>query len=111
MDAIGLAFESNGADGRLRTGFDDASELPDGSILRGVQGIGELLARDRAFERSLARQLLVYALGRGTAEADDALVDALAARLHETGSFAELVEGIVLSDAFRTRQVVMRAGR
>ena len=111
MDAIGLAFESNAPDGRLRTGFDDASELPDGSILRGVRGIGDLLARDRAFERSLARQLLVYALGRGTAEADDALVDDLAARLRDTGSFAELVEGIVLSDAFRTRQVVMRAGR
>jgi hypothetical protein len=109
MDAIGLAFESSAADGRLRTGFDDASELPDGSILRGVQGVERLLAHDRAFERALARQLLVYALGRGTAEADDPLIDALAARVSEAGSFAALAEGIVLSDAFRARWNLVEA--
>jgi hypothetical protein len=109
MDAIGLAFESSAADGRLRSGFDDASELPDGSILQGARGIEVLLSRDRAFERSLARQLLVYALGRGTAEADDALIDALAARVRETGSFAALAEAIVCSDAFRTRRTFANA--
>jgi mono/diheme cytochrome c family protein len=110
MDAIGLAFEASDADGRLRSGFDDTSELPDGSILRGARGVEEMLARDQAFERSLARQLLVYALGRGTAEADDALVDALAARLRESGSFAALAESIALSDAFRTRRTFAKAG-
>jgi hypothetical protein len=46
---------------------------------------------------------LVYALGRGTADADDPLIDALANRLAERGDFSALVDGIVLSDAFRTR--------
>ena len=103
MDAIGLAFEAFSADGSARAGADDATELPDGSVLRGVAGVSLLLAKDRAFERSLARQLLVYALGRGTADADDALVDRLAARLGERGDFGALCEEIALSDAFRTR--------
>jgi hypothetical protein len=68
-----------------------------------VAGIADVLAKNRAFERSLARQVLVYALGRGTADADDPLIDALANRLAERGDFSALVDGIVLSDAFRTR--------
>ena len=103
MDAIGLAFEEFAADGRAREGAHGETELPDGSVLRGVFGVSALLAKDRAFERSLARQLLVYALGRGTADADDALVDRLAARLAERGEFGALCEEIAVSDAFRTR--------
>lgn len=104
MDAIGLAFESFAADGRARDGADDATTMPDGAVLRGVAGVSGLLAKDRAFERSLSRQLLVYALGRGTADADDTLVEHLAARVSEHGSFAALCEEIALSDAFRTRR-------
>ena len=98
-----MAFEGSDVDGRLRADADDISKLPDGSELRGVAGIADVLAKNRAFERSLARQVLVYALGRGTADADDPLIDALANRLAERGDFSALVDGIVLSDAFRTR--------
>ena len=80
---------------------DDTAAMPDGSVLRCAAGVGELLLAGHGFERSLARRLLVYALGRGTADADDALVDALAADLAAKGGFATLVEGIVSSDAFR----------
>lgn len=108
MDAIGLAFERLDVDGRLRVeadgaAIDDRSELPDGSLLDGLAGIDRHLAAQEGFERSLARRLLVYALGRGTAEADDELVERLAADLRREGRFATLVEGIVRSDAFRTR--------
>ncbi|MCX5652617.1 MAG: DUF1592 domain-containing protein [Planctomycetota bacterium] len=108
MDAIGLAFERLDADGRFRSDFDglpidDATEMPDGSVLRGARGVEAMLASSTSFERSLARHLLVYALGRGTADADDALVDRLAADLAAKGDFATLVEGIVTADAFRIR--------
>jgi hypothetical protein len=108
MDAIGLAFERADADGRLRTTVDgapveDRSQLANGSILEGFTGLRELVGEGDRFERSLARHLFVYALGRGTADADDALLDALAAQVRESGRFADLVEGIVLTDAFRTR--------
>jgi hypothetical protein len=57
-----------------------------------------------AFERSLARRLLVYALGRGTADADDPLVTELGARLARDRSFDSLVMGIAMSDAFQRRR-------
>jgi hypothetical protein len=108
MDALGLAFERADVDGRMRdaldgAAIDDRTELPDGSVLAGIAGVERHLARHEGFERSLARRLLVYALGRGTADADDALVDRLASELRVHGDFASLVEGIVRSDAFRTR--------
>ncbi|MFZ9916142.1 MAG: DUF1588 domain-containing protein, partial [Phycisphaerales bacterium] len=108
MDAIGLAFEGADADGRMRAvvdgaPVDDTTQLADGSVLRGIDGVRALVAHDDAFERSLARHLVVFALGRGTADADDAMLDALAERLRAHGSFRALVEDIVLSDAFRMR--------
>ena len=108
MDAIGLAFERLDADGRMRelvdgAPVDDATEMPDGSILHGARGVEAMLVASTSFERSLARHLLVYALGRGTADADDALVDRLAADLVAKGDFGTLVEGIVTADAFRFR--------
>ena len=108
MDALGLAFERIDVDGRLRERvdgevIDDRTELPDGSILAGVAGVERFLEKSDGFERAVARRLLVYALGRGTADADDALVDNLAKELRTQGAFTQLVEGIVRSDAFRTR--------
>jgi len=116
MDAIGLAFERLDADGRFRSEFDglpidDATEMPDGSVLRGARGVEAMLAASTSFERSLARHLLVYALGRGTADADDALVDRLAADLAAKGDFATLVEGIVTADAFRIRTKIRDSAR
>lgn len=109
MDAIGLAFERWDADGRRRETVDglpviDASEMPDGSILRGAAAVAAVVGEGHGFERSLARHLVVFALGRGTAEADDALLDRLAREAREHGSFPRLVEGIVTSPAFRSRR-------
>jgi hypothetical protein len=109
MDAVGLAFERFDADGRVRSvadglPVDDVTALPDGRVLEGVSGVEQLVAEGDAFERALARHLLVYALGRGTEDADDPLLDALAARARVHGSFAELVGDILSSDAFRRRR-------
>jgi hypothetical protein len=109
MDAVGLAFERFDADGRRRERVDglpvdDVTELPGGRVLEGVSGVEAMVGEGDAFERALARHLLVYALGRGTADADDPLLDALASRARAHGSFATLVEDIVSSDAFRRRR-------
>ncbi len=111
MDAIGLAFERLDADGRLRSEadgvlIDDRSELPGGTQIDGPQGVAELLLEGNALERSLARRLMIYALGRGTAAADDRLIQQLAQHARAEGTFESLVRGIVLSDAFRTRREV-----
>jgi hypothetical protein len=109
MDAVGLAFERFDADGRVRglvdgLPVDDVTELPDGRVLEGVSGVEAMVGEGDSFERALVRHLLVYALGRGTADADDPLLDALASRARAHGSFAELVGDIVASDAFRRKR-------
>jgi hypothetical protein len=115
MDAIGLAFEGFDANGRTRTMVDghaveDTTELPGGATIIGVPGVATMVGAGTAFERSLARRLLVYALGRGTADADDPLVAALAARLARDRSFESLVMGIAMSDAFQWRRAPDAAG-
>ena len=115
MDAIGLAFERFDANGRTRTMVDghaveDTTELPGGATIDGVPGVATMVGAGTAFERSLARRLLVYALGRGTAEADDPLVAELAARLARDRSFESLVMGIAMSDAFQRRRALAAAG-
>jgi hypothetical protein len=111
MDAIGLAFERFDATGRMRTeadghAIDDTTELPGGDELHGVAGVAGLVAQGQAFERSLARRLFIYALGRGTAPADDPLISSLAARVAADRSFESLVMGIAMSDAFQQRRAV-----
>jgi hypothetical protein len=111
MDAIGLAFERFDATGRMRTeadghAIDDTTELPGGDELHGVAGVAGLVAKGQAFERSLARRLFIYALGRGTAPADDPLISSLAARVATDRSFESLVMGIAMSDAFQQRRAV-----
>jgi len=111
MDAIGLAFERFDANGRMRTTVDghaveDTTELPGGATIHGVTGVATMVGTGTAFERSLTRRLLVYALGRGTADADDPLVASLAARLDRDRSFESLVMGIAMSDAFQQRRGV-----
>jgi hypothetical protein len=115
MDAIGLAFEGFDANGRTRTMVDghaveDTTELPGGATIIGVPGVATMVGAGTAFERSLARRLLVYALGRGTADADDPIVAALAARLARDRSFESLVMGIAMSDAFQRRRAPDAAG-
>jgi hypothetical protein len=109
MDAIGLAFERFDATGRMRTeadghAIDDTTELPGGDELHGVAGVAGLVAQGQAFERSLARRLFIYALGRGTAPVDDPLISSLAARVATDRSFESLVMGIAMSDAFQQRR-------
>ncbi|MEE3002669.1 MAG: DUF1585 domain-containing protein, partial [Planctomycetota bacterium] len=77
--------------------------LPDGRSFTGVEGLQELLLEDQSFLRALARNMLVYALGRGTTFADEALVLRLAAILQEDPRLRRLIREIVESDAFRFR--------
>jgi hypothetical protein len=111
MDAIGLAFEGFDANGRTRTMVDghaveDTTELPGGATIIGVPGVATMVGAGTAFERSLARRLFIYALGRGTAPADDPLISSLAARVAADRSFESLVMGIAMSDAFQQRRAV-----
>ncbi len=113
MDPIGFALEHFDAVGRWRD--DDAglaieakSELPDGSVIDGPEGVRALLTdRPELFVSALTEKLMMYALGRNVqyydAPAVRAVVRAAAARNYE---FSAIVEGIAASVPFQ-----MRAGR
>jgi hypothetical protein len=113
MDPIGFALEHFDAVGRWRDAdagapIESASELPDGTVIDGPEGVNTMLtARPELFVSALTEKLLMYALGRNVqyydAPAVRAVVRAAATRNYE---FSAIVEGIVASVPFQ-----MRAGR
>ncbi len=113
MDPIGFALEHFDAVGRWRdedagAPIEAKSELPDGSVVDGPEGVQALLtARPELFVSALTEKLMMYALGRNVqyydAPAVRAVVRAAAERNYE---FSAIVEGIVASVPFQ-----MRAGR
>ena len=108
MDPLGLAMESLDAVGRLRAPADIESlhleaTLPDGRTFEGVQGLQEILIGDPAFLRSLARHMLVYALGRPMRFTDEALLLDLTDTLLKDPRLQRLVFEIIDSDAFLRR--------
>lgn len=108
MDPLGLAMESLDAVGRMRSSdaladLDLAATLPDGRAFEGVQGLQELLLGDAAFLRSLARHMLVFALGRPVGFHDEALLLDLVDGMEEDPRMQRLIIEIIDSDAFLRR--------
>jgi hypothetical protein len=108
LDPLGFALEHYDGVGRWRaadgeTPVDASGVLPDGRALAGAGDLVSILAADEAFPRSLAKHLLVYALGRGVDEADEPAVAGLAAALAAEPTLTRLVREIVRLDAFRLR--------
>ena len=106
MDALGFSLERFDAIGRYRSGdIDDRGELPDGSVLEGVEDLRSNIQNSSGFQRSLARNLLTYALGRGLTDEDAPAVARLLVRLKSDPTIAALIEEIVVLEAFRRRLV------
>jgi hypothetical protein len=113
MDAVGFALENFDAVGRWRAADDGRtieaySELPDGSVIDGVDGVRQMLTADpERFVAALTEKLLMYALGRNVQYYDAPAVRAIVqdAAAHDY-RFSAIVRGIVESVPFQ-----MRAGR
>jgi hypothetical protein len=110
MDPIGFALEHFDAVGRWRDEdaagpIESSSELADGTVVDGPDGVRDLLmSRPELFVSALTEKLMMYALGRNVqyydAPAVRAVVRAAATRNYE---FSAIVEGIVASVPFRMR--------
>jgi hypothetical protein len=110
MDPIGFALENFDAVGRWRDDdagkpIDVTSELPDGSLVSGPEGVRSLLLeRPELFVTAVTEKLMMYALGRNVqyydAPAIRGIVRDAADRNYE---FSALVEGIVSSVPFQMR--------
>jgi hypothetical protein len=80
MDPLGFALDSFngiGAYERRRDGqaIDERGRLPNGREIQGLKGLREVIGERRAdFIKGLIRQLLIYALGRGTSLEDERLI-------------------------------------
>ena len=106
MDALGLAMESMDAVGRYRTvdgelPVDATTVLPDGTVIDGHAGLSALLQGNREVLRSIARHMLVYALGRGLDWRDEPLLHHLVETLVVEPRMSLLIEEIVVSPQFR----------
>jgi len=108
MDALGFALERFDAVGRIREdaldgAVDDRGELPDGRIVAGPNDLRAVLMSDSRFLRALAAHMMVYALGRGLDERDEAAIDGIERALEPEPTFTRLVLEIIETEAFRMR--------
>lgn len=108
IDPLGFALENFDAIGQWRTHYgkklevDASGELPSGDAFTDWFQFKELMIeRESAFERCLTEKLMTYALGRELDLRDRSTIDGIVNRLGEAeGGLADLVEAVVLSDAF-----------
>jgi hypothetical protein len=113
MDPIGLAFEQFDSTGYFRTNYrdgvpvDSSGMLPTGEQLNGVADLSNLLKNDSRFPSCFTSKLSSFALGRDmTTSVDRCSVDEVARAAIGPGRVSsELIIGIVMSDAFRTRSI------
>ena len=116
MDAIGFALENFDAAGQWRdwdagAAIDAASELPDGTVIDGVEGLRAFLVNnpDR-FVRAFTEKLLMYALGRNVQYYDAPAVRAIVREAADADyAFASIVAGIVRSVPFQMRMAERQA--
>lgn len=115
MDPLGFSLERFDAVGRWRDMVDglpvDAGgRLPDGTALDGLAEVVDVLEERDGFARLMVARLTSFALGRGLVPADRALVQEVLDRMDPARpTLRGAIEGIVLSEAFRTRPQGRRA--
>ncbi|MGE0755971.1 MAG: DUF1592 domain-containing protein [Pirellulaceae bacterium] len=109
FDSLGLAYETFGPIGELRTldlggrRVDARASFPGGDTGVGIVGLKDYLRerRQSEFVANLCRKMLSYALGRTLNLSDDPLVDDMQARLAADGyRFSTLIDSVVTSRQF-----------
>ncbi len=87
---------------RLGGAVDASGQLPDGGAFDDVVGLRELLLADeRSLARNLARQLLIYATGKGYRFSDRAAIDEIVRETADSGhGVRSLIEAVVTSPLF-----------
>ena len=110
IDPYGFALEEFDAIGRFRQqdahglAIDTSSTLPDGTALKGIEGVRNYLLtiRKDTFVRHFCQKLLGYALGRSTQLSDEPILDDMMQNLADNDyRISQAIETIVLSDQFR----------
>ncbi len=110
MDPLGFALENFDATGAWRDHdgkfeIDATGELANGTKFNGARDLKRVLKTNKNFVRSLARNMMTYALGRGLEYPDKCAVDAALEQTAKQGNkFSALVTAIVTSEPFLKRK-------
>ena len=111
MDPIGFAFENFDAVGRWRETeaglpIEARSELPDGTVIDGMEGVRALLLGDpERFVSAVTEKMLMYAVGRNIQYYDRPAIRRIVREAAaEDYTFSALIRGIVRSVPFRMRK-------
>jgi hypothetical protein len=111
IDPLGFALENFDPIGAWRTSYgkgapiDASGELPNGQRFQDVAGLKKVLVeRKDQFARMLIERLLGYACGRRIEPLDRPVVEGILAATQKEGyRFRDLIEQVVLSQAFRSK--------
>ena len=115
IDPIGLALDNFDVTGAWRikenlNEIDPSGELYDGSPINGPAGLRDvILKRPTVFRRTLAKNLMAYALGRRVEYYDMPTIREMERNAAENGDrMSDYIVGVVMSPAFRmSRGAVM----
>ncbi|HVY26415.1 MAG TPA: DUF1592 domain-containing protein [Polyangiaceae bacterium] len=110
MDPIGLGFENFDAIGKYRATYADGSAvdasgtMPDGTPFKNFTELAAIVKANPGLGRCAAQKLFVYGMGR-TVTPSEAYLDQIVADWGKTsGTLADLLKQLVLSDVFRFRK-------
>jgi len=111
MDPLGFGFENYDATGAWRESevgksIDSSGKLPNGTTFSGPVELKDiLLERKEEFAKTLATQMMIYALGRGPIASDKCVIEAAVESAKENEyKFSAFVRSIVLSYPFLNRK-------
>jgi len=117
MDPLGFSLERFDAVGRWRDQVqgepvDAGGQLPDGTELRGLNDLVEVLDARDSFTRLMVQRLCSYALGRSLVPADRTMVQGVLDQLDpEHPTLRAAIHALVQSKHFRRRPQAPRAQR
>ncbi|MEM6886227.1 MAG: DUF1592 domain-containing protein, partial [Verrucomicrobiota bacterium] len=108
IDPYGVAFENYDAVGRYRDKekdkvVDSVAELPDGTVVHGIQGLKEYILTQKKDDvaYSVIEHLFAYALGRDVSFVDEDSLHAMVKQVADDDyRFQSVIKSIVMSPSF-----------
>jgi hypothetical protein len=110
LDPLGFALENFNGIGAWRDRIkgrpiDVSAKLPGGQKFYGLKGLRDTLRSKKArIVRALVRNLMVFALGRGTLPSDAAAIDSIVQKAAPDYRLSDLIVSVVTTKAFQKRR-------